>query len=60
MFTVKVSGDIRVVELKTGNVLYFSGTRFKTAIGSNASSAMSAAFKQFGKEIGRIMANTLP
>ncbi len=60
MFTVKVSGDIRVVELKTGNVLYSSGTRFKTAIGSNASSAMSAAFKQFGKEIGRIMANTLP
>ena len=60
MYTVKVSGNIKVVDLKTGNVLYSSGTRFKTAIGSNVNSAMSAAFKQFGKEIGIRIADTLP
>ncbi len=60
MYTVKVSGDIKVVDLKTGSVLYSSGTRFKTAIGSNVNSAMSAAFKQFGKETGTLIANTLP
>lgn len=60
MYTVKVSGTIKVVDLETGRILYSSGTRFKTAIGSNVNSAMSAAFKQFGKEIGRNIANTLP
>lgn len=60
MYTVKVSGNIKVADLKTGRILYSSGTQFKTAIGSKVNSAMSAAFKQFGKEIGRNMANTLP
>ncbi len=60
MYTVKVSGDIKVVELNSGKVLYSSGTKFKTALGSNLNSAISAAFKQFGKEAGKLMANTLP
>ncbi len=60
MYMVKVSGDIKVADLKTGAILYASGTRFKTAIGSNINSAVSAAFKQFGKEIGREIADTLP
>ncbi len=60
MYMVKVSGDIKVVDLRTGSVLYTSGTRFKTAIGSNVTSAMSVAFKQFGKEVGTLAADTLP
>ena len=59
-FTVKVSGDIKVADLATGEILYTSGNRFKTAMGSNASSAISAAFKQFGKVVGESMANNLP
>jgi hypothetical protein len=59
-FTVKVAGDIKVAELASGKILYSSGNKFKTALGSNASSAMSAAFKQFGKMIGEGMANSLP
>ena len=58
--TVKVSGDIKVVDLASGEIFYTSGNRFKTAMGSNAASAMSAAFKQFGKVIGESMANNLP
>ncbi len=60
MYSVKVSGNIKVVELSTGKILYSSGTRFKTALGTNLNSAISAAFKQFGKETGKLMANTLP
>ena len=59
-FTVKVSGDIKVADLASGEILYTSGNRFKTAMGSNASSAISAAFKQFGKVVGESMANNLP
>ncbi|ADK82989.1 hypothetical protein [Sediminispirochaeta smaragdinae] len=59
-FTVKVSGDIKVADLSSGDILYSSGTKFKTALGNNAQSAMSAAFKQFGKMIGDSMANSLP
>ena len=59
-FTVKVSGDIKVADLSTGEILYTSGNRFKTAMGGNAASAMSAAFKQFGKVVGESMANNLP
>lgn len=59
-FTVKVSGDIKVADLASGEILYTSGNRFKTAMGRNAASAMSAAFKQFGKVIGESIANNLP
>ncbi len=58
--TVKVSGDIKVVDLEDGVILYTSGNRFKTAMGNNAASAMSTAFKQFGKVVGESMANSLP
>ena len=59
-FTVKVSGDIKVADLSSGEIIYTSGNRFKSAMGSNAPSAMSTAFKQFGKVIGESMANNLP
>ena len=59
-FTVKVSGDIKVADLASGEIIYTSGNRFKSAMGSNAASAMSAAFKQFGKVVGESMANNLP
>ena len=59
-FTVKVSGDIKVADLVSGEIIYTSGNRFKSAMGSNAASAMSAAFKQFGKVVGESMANNLP
>jgi len=59
-FTVKVSGDIKVADLSNGEILYTSGNRFKSAMGTNASSAISAAFKQFGKVVGESMANNLP
>ncbi|RKX87323.1 MAG: hypothetical protein DRP58_03050 [Spirochaetes bacterium] len=59
-FTVKVSGDIKVADLGSGEIIYTSGNRFKSAMGSNAASAMSTAFKQFGKVIGESMANNLP
>ncbi|MCK5152811.1 MAG: hypothetical protein KAQ93_00505 [Spirochaetales bacterium] len=59
-FTVKVSGDIKVADLSSGEIIYTSGNRFKSAMGSNAASAMSAAFKQFGKVVGESMANNLP
>ena len=59
-FTVKVSGDIKVVDLTNGEILFTSGNRFKSAMGNNAASAMSTAFKQFGKVVGESMANNLP
>lgn len=59
-FTVKVSGDIKVADLSSGEIIYTSGNRFKSAMGSNAGSAMSTAFKQFGKVVGESMANNLP
>ncbi len=59
-FTVKVSGSIQAYDLKSGQVLYSSGNKFKSALGNNSSSAMSAAFKQFGKLIGEDMVNSLP
>lgn len=59
-FTVKVSGDIKVADLESGEILYSSGNKFKSALGNNIQSAMSTAFKQFGKMIGSSMANSLP
>ncbi len=59
-YTVKVSGNILAADLETGRILYSSGNKFKSAMGSNFNSAMSAAFKQFGKVIGEDLANSLP
>jgi hypothetical protein len=59
-YMVKVSGNVKVADLSTGKILYSSGNMFKSAIGSAPESAMSAAFKQFGKNLGDAMANRLP
>jgi len=59
-FTVRVSGDIKVADLSSGKIIYTSGNRFKSAMGNNAASAMSTAFKQFGKVVGESIANNLP
>jgi hypothetical protein len=59
-YMVKVSGNVKVADLSTGKILYSSGNMFKSAIGREPESAMSAAFKQFGKNLGEAMANQLP
>lgn len=59
-YMVKVSGDIKVADLQTGEIIYSSGNMFKSAIGQNLQSAMSAAFKQFGKSLGESLARSLP
>jgi hypothetical protein len=59
-YMVKVSGDVKVADLETGDILYSSGNLFKSAIGQNIQSAMSAAFKQFGKMLGDSLARSLP
>jgi len=59
-YMVKVSGNIKVADLQTGEILYSSGNMFKSAIGQNLQSAMSAAFKQFGKTLGESMTRSLP
>lgn len=59
-YMVKVSGDIKVADLETGEILYSSGSLFKSALGQNLQSAMSAAFKQFGKMVGDSLTRSLP
>ncbi len=59
-YMVKVSGNIKAADLETGEILYSSGSMFKSAIGQNLQSAMSAAFKQFGKMIGESLTMSLP
>lgn len=59
-YMVKVSGDVKVADLQTGEILYSSGNMFKSAIGQNIQSAMSAAFKQFGKSLGESLTRSLP
>lgn len=59
-YMVKVSGNIKAADLETGEVLYSSGSMFKSAIGQNLQSAMSAAFKQFGKMVGEALTRSLP
>lgn len=59
-YMVKVSGNIKAADLETGEILYSSGSMFKSALGQNLQSAMSAAFKQFGKMIGESLTMSLP
>jgi len=59
-YMVKVSGNIKAADLETGEILYSSGSMFKSALGQNLQSAMSAAFKQFGKMIGESLTASLP
>ncbi len=59
-YMVKVSGNIKAADLETGEILYSSGSMFKSALGQNLQSAMSAAFKQFGKMVGESLTMSLP
>jgi hypothetical protein len=59
-YMVKVSGNVKAADLSTGTILFSSGNMFKSAIGREPESAMSAAFKQFGKTLGDALANRLP
>ena len=59
-YMVKVSGNVKVADLDTGEIIYSSGDLFKSAIGQNLQSAMSAAFKQYGKTLGESLARSLP
>ena len=58
-YIVKVSGTVKAADLKTGEILY-TGNSFKRSRGSNTQSALSAAFKGLGRELGKEMAAGLP
>ena len=58
-YKVQIAGTIKAADLASGKIL-FSRTASKSSIGSMASSAISAAFRQLGEQIGQEMANTLP
>lgn len=58
-YIVKVSGTVKAADLQTGEIL-FTGSSFKRSRGSNTQSALSAAFKGLGRELGKEMAAGLP
>jgi hypothetical protein len=49
---------VKVVELSTGKVL-LTVNKSKRAQGSNASAALSTAFKKLGEDIGQAVVNQL-
>jgi len=55
---VKVSGAVKVADLKTGTIL-LTVTRNKQAVGSTLAAARAAAFRQLGQDIGQEIANKL-
>jgi hypothetical protein len=55
---VRVSGTVKVADLKTGAIL-LTVTRNKQALGKNAAAALAAAFRQLGQDIGQEIANKL-
>ncbi len=55
---VRVSGTVKVADLKTGAVL-LTVTRNKQALGKSVAAAQAAAFKQLGQDIGQEIANKL-
>ncbi len=59
-YTVKVSGNVRAADLPSGLLLYDSGRVSKSANGQNPQSAISAAFKEFGRHVGKALAEQLP
>jgi hypothetical protein len=59
-YTVKVSGDIRLVDLPSRTVLFSMSDQSRTALGPNTTTAMSAAFKGYGTLIGDVILNTIP
>ena len=58
-YIVKVSGTVKAADLQTGEIL-FTGSSFKRSRGSNTQSALSAAFKGLGRELGKEMTAGLP
>ena len=59
-YSVQVSGDVKAADLPSGIILYDSGTVSKSANGQNLQSAISAAFKEFGKHVGKELSRQLP
>jgi len=57
-YIVKVSGNVEVADLATGKVL-LSATQIKLSRASDASSAITAAFKDLGTSIGDEIKNRL-
>ncbi len=58
-FIVKVSGSVKAADLGTGDILYTTNS-FKRSMGNNTQSALSAAFKGLGRELGQAMTSGLP
>ncbi|MFO7849733.1 MAG: hypothetical protein R6V67_07210, partial [Spirochaetia bacterium] len=59
-YTVRVTGSVKAADLPSGFIHYDSGELSKSANGQNPQSAISAAFKQFGKHIGQELSEELP
>jgi hypothetical protein len=55
---IQVSGTVKVVELGSGKVL-LAVNKSKRAQGSNASAALSTAFKKLGEDLGQAIVNQL-
>ncbi len=55
---IQVSGSIKVVDLTSGGTL-LTVNKSKRAQGTNASAALSAAFKKLGEDIGQAIVNEL-
>jgi len=55
---IQVSGTVKVVELSSGKVL-LTVNKSKRAQGSNASAALSTAFKKLGEDLGQAIVNQL-
>jgi hypothetical protein len=58
-FLVKVSGSVRALDLRTGEVLYASST-FRNSRGSTSAGAIASAFRNLGARFGEEMARSLP
>lgn len=58
-YIVKVNGTVKAADLPSGDIVY-TGSSFKRSRGGNTQSALSAAFKGLGRELGQEMAARLP
>jgi hypothetical protein len=59
-YTVQVTGSVKAADLPSGIILYDSGTVSKSANGQNLQSAISAAFKEIGRHVGKELSSQLP
>ena len=57
-FIFTVEGSVKVVDVKTGRVLFEKSLK-KRATGSSVESARSAAFKSLGRDLGKAIATGL-